>query len=72
VVDDAWQRRGLGRIMMQRLIEVARERGLKTMIGYIVANNQGMLALCMRLGFAIEHMSDEADVRRATLTLAGA
>jgi acetyltransferase len=72
VVDDAWQRRGLGRIMMQRLIEVARERGLKTMIGYIIANNQGMLALCTRLGFAIEHMSDEADTRRATLALAGA
>lgn len=70
VVDDAWQRRGLGGILMRRLIEVARARRLKTMIGYIVAENHGMLGLCTQLGFTIERVHDEAGARHATLSLA--
>jgi acetyltransferase len=69
VVDDAFQRRGLGRIMMQRLIEVARARGLATMTGYIVTDNDGMLKLCSGLGFTIHHDRDDAGTRRATLQL---
>lgn len=71
VVDDQWQRRGLGRILMQRLIEVARNRGLHTMIGHIVAENDGMLGMCTALGFTIARDADDAGVRRATLQIAG-
>ena len=69
VVDDAFQRRGLGRIMMQRLIEVARARGLATMTGYVVTDNDGMLKLCSGLGFTIHHDRDDAGTRRAILQL---
>ena len=72
VVDDAWQRRGLGRILMRRLIEVARERGLATMIGHVIANNTSMHKLCAGLGFTIEHTPDDAGSRTATLALAAA
>ena len=72
VVADAWQRRGLARIMMRRLIEVARARGLATMIGYVVADNKGMLAFCKDLGFSIETVPDDSGSRRALLALAGA
>jgi acetyltransferase len=44
VVSDAWQGRGLGRRMLERLIEVARLRGLKSMVGHVLAGNPGMLA----------------------------
>ncbi len=72
VVEDAWQRRGLGRIMLRRLIEVARQRGLTSMLGYIAAGNTGMLNLCSALGFVIANIDDEAGARLATLSLAGA
>jgi acetyltransferase len=72
VIDDAWQRRGLGRVMMQRLIAVARARGLATMIGHIISTNTSMLALCAELGFSIEHADDDATARRAVLDLTAA
>ncbi|TAN55123.1 MAG: GNAT family N-acetyltransferase, partial [Betaproteobacteria bacterium] len=70
VVADAWQRHGLGRRLMELLIEVARARGLSVMLGHILANNRGMLELCADLGFAITESPDEPTQRRATLALA--
>jgi len=69
VVEDAYQRRGLGRLMMLRLIEVARARGLVMMTGHVVTDNDGMLKLCSGLGFTIEHDRDDAGTRRATMQL---
>lgn len=43
--------RGLGRLVMQRLIEAAREQGLHAMIGGIDAANAGSIALHAGLGF---------------------
>lgn len=70
VVTDAWQRRGLGRRLMNVLIDVARERGLKAMIGHVLAENPGMLAMCTALGFAIADSPGEPDIKRVSLALA--
>lgn len=70
VVEDAWQRRGLGRIMMRQLIAHAQSRRLTRMIGHILNNNTGMLALCAELGFTVEHDGEMAGTRRAALALA--
>jgi len=69
-VADAWQRKGLGRRMLETLIAVARSRGLETMIGHVLAANDPMLRLCIRLGFRIGEHPGDAAVRRATLDLA--
>jgi acetyltransferase len=69
VVADAWQGKGLGRRMMETIVEVARSRGLEVMIGHVLAANQPMLTLCAKLGFAISDHPDETAVRRATLVL---
>jgi acetyltransferase len=69
VVADAWQCKGLGRRMLERLIEVARWRGLRTMEGHILAGNQAMLALCGKLGFRISDHPQDATLKRATLVL---
>ncbi len=69
VVEDTWQRRGLGRLLMRRLIEVAQARGLSTMIGYVIANNAGMQKLCSGLGFVPAHIAGD-DVRCVTLAIA--
>lgn len=71
VVADNWQRRGLGRQMMIRLIDVARARGLQTMIGHVLGNNSSMLSLCQDLGFLVSESADDPLVKRVTLTLNG-
>jgi acetyltransferase len=72
VVSDAWQGRGLGRRMLERLIEVARGRGLRSMVGHVLAANPGMLGLCARLGFRISDHPEDMSLKRATLALEGA
>ncbi|MBC8022940.1 MAG: GNAT family N-acetyltransferase, partial [Burkholderiales bacterium] len=71
VVADEWQARGLGWRMMARLMDVAAARGLKTMMGYVAADNHGMLDLCAALGFAIEREPDDTHTRRVTAALEG-
>jgi acetyltransferase len=69
VVADAWQGKGLGRRMLERLIEVARWRKLRTMEGHILTGNQSMLALCKKLGFEISDRREDPQVKRVTLVL---
>ena len=71
VVADRWQGRGLGRRLMEQLIAVARARGLRHMVGHVLAENRGMLALAQKLGFAVGDSAEGAMVKRVTLPLAG-
>jgi acetyltransferase len=52
VVSDAYQRQGLGRHLMQRLIAIARERGVRRLVGQVLAENIPMLHLLRSLGFS--------------------
>ncbi|MCP5164589.1 MAG: bifunctional acetate--CoA ligase family protein/GNAT family N-acetyltransferase [Pseudomonadales bacterium] len=61
-VSDDWQRRGIGRQLMQRLMSVARSRGLEIMEGDVLAQNTKMLRLCTALGFRTEHDSQDPEV----------
>tara|TARA_R110002110_G_scaffold205066_5_gene416857 strand:+ start:36693 stop:39374 length:2682 start_codon:yes stop_codon:yes gene_type:complete len=61
-VADAWQKRGIGSQLMQRLMSVARERGLEVMEGDVLSRNRKMLRLCTRLGFRTVHNSDDPEV----------
>jgi acetyltransferase len=69
VVADRWQRRGLGGHMLETLIEIARSRGLRWMIGNVLATNEPMLRLARKLGFAITGNPDDATTKRVTLRL---
>lgn len=51
LVADAWQGRGLGRHLLERMIECARAAGLTRMDGYVLATNRLMIALAQRCGF---------------------
>jgi acetyltransferase len=51
VVSDAWQRKGIAKALMQLMIEAARSRGLKKMIGEVLASNVKMLHFVNTLGF---------------------
>ena len=70
VVADAWQGYGLGRALLELLIDGARRRGLRRLIGNILAVNAPMLALATVFGFAIHADPDDARHVIATLDLA--
>jgi acetyltransferase len=61
-VADDWQKRGIGRQLMQRLMTVARDRGIEIMEGEVLSNNSKMLRLCERLGFRAARNADEPDI----------
>ena len=61
-VADEWQQKGIGRQLMQRLMTVARDRGIEIMQGDVLSNNSKMLRLCERLGFRAVHRADEPDI----------
>lgn len=69
VVADAWQDRGIGRRLMEKLIGVAHDRGLRTMTGDVLSINQRMLAFCRSLGFVPSRHPDDQTVTRVTLEL---
>lgn len=47
-VVDAYQRRGLGTLLLRRLIGSAREHGIRTLRGYVLPDNEAMLRLGKR------------------------
>ena len=62
--------RGLGGLLMKKIIRYCRERGIGQVVGEVLASNQRMLALARDLGFAILP-GDEFQIRRVRLVLAG-
>jgi GNAT superfamily N-acetyltransferase len=59
-VSDDWRNRGLATILMQHLIEVARERGIETMYSVDLAENQAMHDLATHLGFSCRRDPEDA------------
>ena len=70
VVADAWQRRGVARVLMRGLIVCAKRRGFERLVGTILSVNEPMLAFVRSLGFTVD--VDPADPAQlcATLNLA--
>jgi RimJ/RimL family protein N-acetyltransferase len=58
VVDDALQHQGVGRLMLERLVDVAREAGLHTIEADVLAGNTAMLSLLRTLGLPRRTGSD--------------
>ena len=70
VIADGWQGQGLGRALMEMLIEGARRRGLRRLLGSILAVNTSMRSLATALGFELHPDSDDPQHLIATLELA--
>lgn len=60
---------GLGWLMMKHLIAYAKEHGLKTVHGQVLAENATMLQMCGELGFHSVNDPDEPGVKRVELVL---
>jgi acetyltransferase len=60
--------RGLGRLMMRRLIAYAVSEGIGELWGRVLRENSMMLSLCEELGF-VSTISDEPALVRVSLPL---
>ena len=48
-----WQGRGVGYLLMTRLIDIARQRGIGELLGEVLRENEPMLQMCRELDFTI-------------------
>ncbi|MDP2111808.1 MAG: bifunctional acetate--CoA ligase family protein/GNAT family N-acetyltransferase [Thiobacillus sp.] len=69
VVNDQWQKQGIGHKLMDVLMDVARGRGIKVMEGEVLKANRPMLKLVEALGFRIEPHPEDDAVRRISRAL---
>ncbi len=69
LVTDSWQGHGIGTELLRRIVEVARNEGLKCVSAQIAAENTGMRDVAERVGFTLEPVS--AVLVRAVMRLDG-
>ncbi|MBU0500651.1 MAG: bifunctional acetate--CoA ligase family protein/GNAT family N-acetyltransferase [Gammaproteobacteria bacterium] len=63
VVGDEWHKKGIGTLLMNALMEAARNRGLSLIEGDVLAENSHMLDLCNELGFTIQPSKEDPALR---------
>jgi acetyltransferase len=68
VVGDPWQRKGLGKKLLQMCISIAKEKGVQLLWGDIMAENEKMINLCKKLGFNVSWQHGQG-IARATMEL---
>lgn len=58
VVADEWQQSGIGGILMEKLIDIARDRKLKNFYGLVLSDNYKMLNFVKKFGFRVAGHED--------------
>src|SRR5712671_1193993 len=58
-----WHGRGVGQLLMARLIEVAQQSGISELVGLVLHENKPMLKMCRKLGFSIAPEPNDATVQ---------
>jgi acetyltransferase len=66
VIADQYQTKGLGRKLVDMLINIAEERRFESIFGVVLRDNTPMLSLCREMGFALH---PEEDYTRVELAL---
>jgi len=69
VLADAWQRKGLGRRLLEILLEHAAGAGIRVAIGVVLATNVAMLRLARSMGFTVHPEPGDATVLRIARNL---
>lgn len=67
VIQDDWQHRGLGRLLLCSLIDAAQAAGIEQLAGTTLATNASMLRLARRLGFSVSAVPGDWTLRRIAL-----
>jgi acetyltransferase len=58
LVRDDFQGRGLGTILLKRLLQFGRDEGINHVNAYMLGSNKGMITVCKQLGFTIKREDD--------------
>lgn len=66
-----WKGRGVGYLLMSRLIDAAREAGFTELVGQVLHENHRMLDMCHALGFRLHADADDATLVQASKALTG-
>ena len=69
VLADAWQGQGLGRRLLETLLEHAASAGIREAVGTVLATNVAMLRLVRSMGFTVSPEPGDATVRRISRPL---
>lgn len=69
VVADAWQRKGIGSLLLDTLLRHAHAAGITRLHGITLATNQAMQKLARKLGFVQKADPQDASVRQVEKTL---
>jgi acetyltransferase len=69
VVADAWQNRGVGRMLMARLVDCAKGRGIRRIEGAVLRGNPNMLRFVTAFGFTVRDDPDDGEQVIVTLDL---
>ena len=69
-VGDAWQGRGVGRVLLKRLIALAARGGYRSMSASVLSANPKMIALARAFGFTITERSGGVTVMHKALVAA--
>jgi acetyltransferase len=70
VVADAWQRKGVGTLLLSTLLRHAHAAGIGRLHGITLASNRGMQNLAHKFGFVQKHDPQDASIRYLEKTLA--
>jgi acetyltransferase len=69
IVQPDMKGRGLASRLVHRLIDWARTRGMRVVVGQVLSDNAPMLAFMRHLGFSLRRLPEEPDVMEAKLLL---
>ena len=66
-----WQGRGVGYLLMTRLIEIAQQCGIGELVGEVLRGNGPMLEMCRTLGFGVRPDPEDPAILRVKKPLFG-
>jgi acetyltransferase len=69
MLDPSLRGRGMGALLMERIIAYARQRGIREVYGSVLRDNEAMLKLNQALGFTIEWDPEDGGVMHVSLAL---
>jgi acetyltransferase len=65
IVADPWQGKGLGKKLIERVVGIAKENGVRSLYGDVLFENQRMIALAKKIGFNL--LGPEEGIMRVEL-----
>lgn len=63
LVEDRWQGRGIGRALTERLVETARERGVRCLYALVLPENRRMIRILRGLGWPSDTVWSDGTLR---------